>query len=218
MAALNHRPADERPASREVRLRRGSSTMVAWGAPDSSRQVGRPVGARERTWLRLAMSSGLDGDAVARTRFVVRRVEAYMKAPVSVRRAMAVIATAIAASVVIGGVLIRVVDPKAFPNVGAGMWWALQTVTTVGYGDVLPQSTFGRLVAAGFMVEAIAFVSIVTALITSSFVERARRERMIRAGSSEHDGARQLDVRLDEITARLERIERVLTERRPTIN
>lgn len=57
------------------------------------------------------------------------------------------------------------------------MWWSLQTVTTVGYGDVAPSQLSGRLVGAVVMLEGIAFIAIVTAVITSSFVARAGQER-----------------------------------------
>jgi voltage-gated potassium channel Kch len=57
------------------------------------------------------------------------------------------------------------------------MWWAIQTVTTVGYGDVTPKEPNGRIVATFVMLEGIAFLSIVTASITSTFVERATRDR-----------------------------------------
>ena len=49
---------------------------------------------------------------------------------------------------VASGVLIRFVDHHDFPNVWLGMWWALQTVTTVGYGDVVPTQLAGRIVGA----------------------------------------------------------------------
>jgi voltage-gated potassium channel Kch len=113
---------------------------------------------------------------------VERRFDAFMRRPLSVRKAMGVIVAATLASVVVGGGLMAVVDPEEFPDLGTGLWWALQTVTTVGYGDVTPANTAGRLVGAVFMLEAIAFVAIVTATITSSFVERARRERAAWSG------------------------------------
>ena len=40
--------------------------------------------------------------------------------------------------------LISVIDREEYPDVGIGMWWALQTVTTVGYGDVTPTHVAGR--------------------------------------------------------------------------
>ncbi len=67
----------------------------------------------------------------------------------------------------------RVLDHREYPNIFIGMWWAIQTVTTVGYGDVTPKAVAGRIVAAIVMLEGIAFVAIVTAAVTSTFVARA---------------------------------------------
>ena len=124
------------------------------------------------------------------------------------RKAMVVITVATLVSVMIGGVLITVVDREEFPDLGTGLWWALQTVTTVGYGDVTPKNVLGRLVGSLFMLEAIAFVAIVTAAITSSFVERAHRERLAESDAAEAVGVEQLAAQLSEITARLDRIQR----------
>jgi voltage-gated potassium channel len=139
-----------------------------------------------------------------------RRLEAFRRAPLSVRNAMGVIVAATLVSVIIGGVLIRVVDPEEFPDLGTGLWWALQTVTTVGYGDVTPENNAGRLVGALFLLEAIAFVTIVTAVITSSFVERARQERIADIETAGAVGAEQVVAQLSEITSRLDRIQQTL--------
>ena len=142
--------------------------------------------------------------------FVQRRFEAFLRAPLSVRSAIAVIVAATLVSVMVGGMLMRVVDPEEFPDLDTGLWWALQTVTTVGYGDVTPENTAGRLVGALFMLEAIAFVTIVTAVITSSFVERARQQRIADFETVEAVGIEQLTAQLSEITARLERIQQTV--------
>jgi voltage-gated potassium channel len=140
---------------------------------------------------------------------VVERMFArYHRSPASIFNAMTVIITAIMVSVVLGGFLIRLVEPAKFPSLAAGMWWALQTVTTVGYGDAVPETTIGRMVATVVMLSAIAFVSVITAVITSSFVERARKERR---RTAEPEPAQQLAIQLAEITARLDRIERAVT-------
>ncbi len=141
---------------------------------------------------------------------VQRRYEAFRHNPLSVRNAMGVIVAATLASTVVGGVLITLVDPEEFPDLGSGLWWALQTVTTVGYGDVTPENTAGRLVGAMFLLEAIAFVTIVTAVITSSFVERARREGVAEPETEEAVGIEQLTAQLAEITSRLERLQQTL--------
>jgi voltage-gated potassium channel Kch len=77
--------------------------------------------------------------------------------------------------VVGAGVLIRFVDHQEYSNVWVGMWWAVQTVTTVGYGDVTPKRITGRLVGGAVMLEGVAFIAILTAVITSTFVARATR-------------------------------------------
>ena len=94
---------------------------------------------------------------MARMNVVERRFEAFMRTPLSVRKAMAVIVAATLVSVFLGGAVMTLLDPDEFPSLGTGLWWAVQTVTTVGYGDVTPENTIGRLVGAVFMLEAIAY-------------------------------------------------------------
>src|SRR5437773_9811659 len=79
---------------------------------------------------------------------IERRMSRFLQEPASVRNAVNVIVVATLLLVVLGGVLVRVLDHAAFPNIWLGMWWALQTVTTVGYGDVVPKSVGGRIVGA----------------------------------------------------------------------
>lgn len=138
-----------------------------------------------------------------RTRLLERRLNRFLAEPVSIRGAMAVIVWGMGLSVLLGGVAVWVFDRSDFPNLGTGLWWSLQTVTTVGYGDVVPTTAVGRVVGAVIMLEALAFVSILTAAITSNFVERARRPHR-----QDH-----LQERLDEIAARLDAIEATLRQR-----
>jgi len=60
-------------------------------------------------------------------------------------------------------------------NFGDAVWWALTTVTTVGYGDRYPTTGEGRLIAVGLMVAGIALLGVVTAALASWFVERIGR-------------------------------------------
>ena len=57
--------------------------------------------------------------------------------PITARRAAVIIATYTAFVTFAGGVVARPADRKDFDSLGDGLWWALQTVTTVGYGDVV---------------------------------------------------------------------------------
>jgi voltage-gated potassium channel Kch len=119
-----------------------------------------------------------------------------------------VIVTTTAAVVVLGGVLMRVLDHEEYPNIWVGMWWALQTVTTVGYGDVTPRNPSGRIIAAAVMLEGIAFVTIAVAAITSVFVSRAARER----GIAEDQAEERIEAKVDRIDQRLARLEQLLTK------
>ena len=91
------------------------------------------------------------------------------------------------------------------------MWWALQTVTTVGYGDVTPTHPSGRIVAAFVMLEAIAFVTITVAAITSTFVARAEREREQAEAEQEESEEERINARFDDLASRLDGIEAMLS-------
>ena len=110
-------------------------------------------------------------------------------------------------AVVVWGVAEHFIDPKTFPTIWLGMWWALQTVTTVGYGDIVPEQTAGKIVATLLLLGGLAFISVVTASITTGFI--ARRERQQR-----ESGQDPVLQRLDRIAARLDAIEQDLTNLR----
>ena len=80
-------------------------------------------------------------------------------------------------AVVVFGVVERLIDPKTFHSVWLGMWWAIQTVTTVGYGDIVPDQTAGKIIAGFLMLGGLSLISVVTAAITSGFVSRAEARR-----------------------------------------
>jgi voltage-gated potassium channel len=131
----------------------------------------------------------------------------FLREPPSVRTAASVIVTATFMVVVVGGVLMRALDSHEYANVWVGMWWAIQTVTTVGYGDVTPKEPSGRIVATFVMLEGIAFLTIIIAAITSTFVARARKEQQMAETADADEAERRIESRLDEISVRLERLE-----------
>ena len=143
---------------------------------------------------------------MAKLSVIDTRLNRFLSDPASVRRAMGVIVSATVTVVVAGGVLMRFVDHREYSSIWDGMWWAVQTVTTVGYGDVTPKNTSGRIVAVLVMLEGIAFLAIVTALITSTFVQRATQLR----SPDEVAEQSKLDSRFDELEARLDRIDESL--------
>jgi voltage-gated potassium channel Kch len=135
---------------------------------------------------------------------VERRLSRFLREPPTVRAAAGVIVTATTVVVVGAGVLIRILDSDEYPSVGVGLWWALQTVTTVGYGDVTPTHLAGRLVAAAVMLQGVAFVAIVTAAVTSTFVARATREYEAARAKEELSDRELLKRRLDELERKLD--------------
>jgi voltage-gated potassium channel len=141
---------------------------------------------------------------------IERRMSRFLSEPPSVRTAAGVIVTATTAVVVGGGVLMRLLDHGEYSDIWVGMWWALQTVTTVGYGDVTPKNPSGRIIAAFVMLQGIAFLAIITAAITSTFVARATKERDVAHAADEDDAEVRIEAQLRGIDQRLDRLEKML--------
>jgi voltage-gated potassium channel len=111
--------------------------------------------------------------------------------------------TAITGFVVFAGAtLVRYADPLNFPTYWTGLWWAVTTVTTVGYGDVVPATTGGRLVAVCLMFVGIGCFAFMTAVAASAIV--IGEEEVIEREEST------VLLRLGELNARLDRIETTL--------
>jgi voltage-gated potassium channel Kch len=68
--------------------------------------------------------------------------------------------------------VMRLVDKKDYPTYGEALWFATQTVTTVGYGDVAPTTSVGRFVASVIMLTGFAFLSVITGIVASALVAR----------------------------------------------
>jgi voltage-gated potassium channel len=143
---------------------------------------------------------------------VERRLRKFLREPPSVRLAGSVIVTATLLVVVLGGVMMRVLDHAEYSSIWIGMWWVLQTVTTVGYGDYTPKSAIGRILTSVVMLWGIAFLAIITAAITSVFVARAQQERALGEHDAEAPVMARL-VRVDEQLADLAAHSRQMDER-----
>jgi voltage-gated potassium channel len=123
------------------------------------------------------------------------------------RYAAYVIVVAWSIGVVVFGVVERLVDPGTFDTVWLGMWWAIQTVTTVGYGDVVPGSTAGKVIASLLMLGGLSLFAVVTGAITSAFVAQRQREMAAKADP--------VAQRLDELTAKLDALQADVARLRP---
>ena len=87
-----------------------------------------------------------------------------------------------------------------------GIWWAMVTITTVGYGDISPQTDEGRALGMALMAVGIGFVALLTAALAQSFVRSVLDEDVAPAETA-------IEARLAELSERLERIERSLDAR-----
>jgi voltage-gated potassium channel len=106
-------------------------------------------------------------------------------------------------AIVTFGIIERIVDPHSFKTIWLAWWWAVQTVTTVGYGDVVPGQTAGKVIGAFLMLGGLSFLSVLTATITSSFISRRQRQAQER-------GEDPLMRELAAVTERLDSLEREL--------
>jgi voltage-gated potassium channel len=108
-------------------------------------------------------------------------------------------------TMVLSGIIVSRIDPS-IGSVWDGMWWAWVTMSTVGYGDVVPHSAAGRLFGALLILFGVVLVSLLTANFAAFFigsdVEKVGR------------GEKEADRMLREISARLEKIEQRLEELR----
>lgn len=101
-------------------------------------------------------------------------------------------------TVIIGGVVFASVEEKQGITTWDGVWWAVTTVTTVGYGEIPVQSTGGRIIGITIMFVGIGFVALLTAFIADRFI------------SAEEEAEEKDDLilaELREINARLRRLE-----------
>ena len=118
----------------------------------------------------------------------------------------------------LGGIAMRAVDQENFPSLGTAVWWALQTITTVGYGDVVPTTASGRIVGGIEMALGVSFIAFLTAGVTSIVIQRGgagaveadrlqaerNTERIVDGLTETRDAVTELNTRLAQIEARLD--------------
>jgi voltage-gated potassium channel len=80
--------------------------------------------------------------------------------------------------VLVAGAMARLVEPDTFTSLGLAYWWAVTTVTTVGYGDVVPEDPAGRIVGALLMLTGLSLIPTLTSVIVSTLIaKRTQAER-----------------------------------------
>ena len=107
-------------------------------------------------------------------------------------RAIATIVAIATVLVLAAGVLVRILEPETYTSIGLAFWWAVTTVTTVGYGDVVPEEGAARAVGAVLMLAGVSLIPLVTSVAVS--ILTAKRAELMH---------QEQDARLASIEARL---------------
>ncbi len=117
----------------------------------------------------------------------------------TLRKAVGLI-VAVAMTLALGAaVLERLLEPTVFHTFPNALWFSITTVTTVGYGDFVPESAAGRFVASALMLTGLGLIPLITSVVVSILVSQRNRE------------AREEELRdLELILARLDGLERKL--------
>lgn len=129
----------------------------------------------------------------------------FLEESLTARGAAFIIASFTLVMTVGGAVLVRVLDHHEFSSIGSSLWWSLQTVSTVGYGDIVPERTSGRLIGAGVMLVGLGFMAVITAAVTAALVENARRRLSRTQDRHTAEELRAIEARLASIEAELRR-------------
>ena len=117
----------------------------------------------------------------------------------TLRKAVGLIVTTAMVLAIVAAVLERLLEPEVFDTFPQALWFAITTVTTVGYGDYVPESAAGRLVASALMLTGLGLIPLITSVVVSILVSQRNRE------------AREEELRdLELILARLDSLERRL--------
>jgi voltage-gated potassium channel len=92
-------------------------------------------------------------------------------------RAIGTILAVAVSIVLVAGIVARIVEPETFKSIGLSYWWAITTLTTVGYGDVVPVTSAGRVVGAVLMLTGLALIPTTTSVVVSLLLSKlSRRE------------------------------------------
>ena len=104
-----------------------------------------------------------------------------------------------------GALAVHFLSPHSFSSFGDALWWSATTVTTIGYGDVVPGTSGGRVIAVFVMFISVATVSFTTAVITATFV--GYHQRRLGHEDERHrelvDGIHEIERRLEDLDAKL---------------
>jgi voltage-gated potassium channel len=143
-----------------------------------------------------------------RERWIRRRAQRA----VARRRVLPFLIVAIALLAVVTGVVARLIDRRDFHSFGDGIWWAIVTLGTVGYGDIVPHTGWGRVLGSIVIVCGVTFIAFLTAVVTSLFVTVDQQETLAKVQGMSEASEEDTRTALGEIEERLAAIEAKLDQ------
>ena len=143
-----------------------------------------------------------------RERLIRRRAERA----VARRHVLPFLILAITVLAVATGIVARLIDRRDFHSFGDGIWWSIVTLGTVGYGDIVPHTAWGRVLGSIVIVCGVTFIAFLTATVTSLFVAVDQEEALKKIRGMGAASAEDTRTALREINERLAAIETKLDE------
>lgn len=104
--------------------------------------------------------------------------------------------------VMVAGGLARLIEPAVFTSLGVAYWWAVVTVTTVGYGDIVPESTGGRLVGTLLMLTGLGLIPTLTSVTVAMLVGKRssdQQEQLERQAGEYMQALMRIEARLEKL-------------------
>jgi voltage-gated potassium channel len=144
------------------------------------------------------------------------RFNEYARSRINSGKIFPLLAGTLAVLALSAGVIVRLIDHRDFATLGDALWWSIVTLATVGYGDIVPHTTWGRIVGSAVIVLGVTFISVLTATVTSYFVSANQEDFAADvAEAAEQDKADDVETHrlLHELIARVGVIEAKLDDR-----
>lgn len=135
------------------------------------------------------------------------RIERFI-AQISPSRAIGLVIAVAVAMTTLGALVLRLVNPAALTSFGDSAWLSVTTVTTTGFGDIVPSNASGRVVTAVLALLGISLIPVLTSVVVSVLLAQHRRQD----DAARADQSRALLEALERHSERLDRIEQKLPQ------
>jgi hypothetical protein len=112
----------------------------------------------------------------------------------------------------LAGFIVTIIDKEDFPDYGTAVWWAIVTLGTVGYGDVVPHTGWGRVVGSAVIVVGVTFIAFLTAVVTSLFVEEEQKTHRAVIEDAQRAYQDETHRLLEDLSSRLSTVETLLRD------